>query len=543
MEVSMNLKIKAVGAYYTPAGVVADTVANPKYADYTVDNQENTYNLYVTSKLSPAAISVRIPVELEKDDVIFMNGFQSATESREMTVDERMRGIDAVSAYARRMYTEIVGGDYSIVKYKNKPGVTHGFSYCYFRRGDSYRFFGSLDESTGYTVFKYDANTSTLKVSKDIEGVNFFDNYKAMSLFYAEGSEDEVFDKWFEAIGKSENPPAPELIGYSTKKLDYIDEKIVLRKLSAVNRCFPLKANAFFIDGDYCVDGNWLEPYADRFPHGLRALSDRIKKSDMMSGIRISPFTVDEESEIFIKHKDWILGMPDGRFVKAKKDLYVLDAENAEVREYVREVIHTILFMWGFDIIKLDDLYLAGINCGCGKSRGEKMCDAMAFLRECCGGKLMYVDHTPLMPAFGVADYCAISCDAVSNKTPSVYAKRFYRESASVRNAAADVVFRRGLNKRAFLSAPCGISFDEKEFFFDENFNSAEQNVLTNIEGLFTSVLIFHDSAAAYDLHQKRRFVKTCNLSRAKNVTVDKAERGYIINYKLDGRAYVIKFR
>ena len=87
----MNLKIKAVGAYYTPAGVVADTVANPKYADYTVDNQENIYNLYVTSKISPAAISVRIPVELEKDDVIFMNGFQSATESREMTVDESVK--------------------------------------------------------------------------------------------------------------------------------------------------------------------------------------------------------------------------------------------------------------------------------------------------------------------------------------------------------------------------------------------------------------------------------------------------------------------
>lgn len=539
----MNLIIKAVGAYFTPAGIVADTVANPKYADYTVDSGENSYNLYVSSKLSPAAVSVRIPVVVDDGEVIFMNGFQSATESREMTVDEKMRGIDAVSAYARRVYTEVVGGDYSIVKYKNKPGVIHGFSYCYFRSGDFFRFFGSLDESTGYTVFKYDASTATLKVSKDIEGVKTFDNYKAMSLFYAEGSEEEVFDKWFEAIGKSENPPAPEIVGYSTKKLDFIDEKVVLRKLSAVKRCFPLKPNAFFIDGDYCTDGSWLEPYADKFPHGLRAISDKIKADDMMSGIRISPFTVDEDSEIFIKHKDWILSMPNGRFVKAKKDLYVLDAENEEVRAYVREVIHTILFMWGFDIIKLDDLYVAGINCGNGKSRGEKMCDAMAFLRECCGGKLMYADHTPLMPAFGVADYCAVSCDAVANKAPQAYSKRFYRESASVRNAAADVVFRRGLNKRAFLSAPCGISFDEKEFFFDENLNEAEQNVLTNIEGLFTSVLIFHDSAAAYDQKKKRRFIKTCSLSRAKNVTVEKAERGYIINYKLDGRSYVIKFR
>ena len=539
----MNLSIKAVGAYFTPSGIVADTATNPKYAQYTVDKGDNTYNLYVTSKLSPAAVSVRISLEVAEDEVIFMNGFQSATESREHSISDKMRGIDAMSAYAQRVYTEVVGGDYSIVKYKNQSGITHGFSYCYFRCGDSYRFFGSLDESTGYTVFKYDANTSTLKVSKDIEGVKMFDNYKAMSIFFAEGSEDEVFDKWFEAIGKNDNIPAPELIGYSTQKLDVIDEKIVLRKLSAVKRCFPIKANAYIIDGEYCVHGNWLTPYDDKFPKGIRFLSDKIKESDMISGICISPFTVGEDSEVFEKHKDWILSMPNGRFVKAKKNLYVLDSENEEVREYVREAIHNILYMWGFDLIKLDNLYVAGISCGNGKSRGERMCSAMDFLRECCGGKLMYADDTPLMPAFGVADYCAISCDAYSNKIPAAYAKRFYRESASVRNAAADIVFRRALNKRAFLSVPCGISFDEKEFFFDENLNSAEQNVLANIEGLFTSVLIFHDSGAAYDQKKKHRFVKMCNLARAKNVTVERAENGFVVNYKLDGRSYTIKFR
>ena len=539
----MNISIKAVGAYFTPAGIVADTASNPKYAHYKIDITDNTYNLYVTSKLSPAGISVRIPLKVKDTEMVFMNGFQSATDSREHTLKYKMRGVDAMSTYAKRVYTEAVGGDYSIVKYKNEPGVTHGFSYCYFRKGDHYRLFGSLDESTGYTVFKYDANTSTLKVSKDIEGVTCFDNYKAMSIFFAEGTEDYVFDKWFEAIGKKDTIPAPEIVGYSTKKLDDIDEKLILRKLSAVKRCYPVKANAYIIDGEYCVHGDWLEVYEHKFPKGMRALSDKIKSSDMISGICISPFTVDEKSEVFVKHKDWMLSMPNGRFVKANKDLYVLDSENESVRAYVRGVIHNILYMWGFDMIKLDNLYVAGISCGNGKSRGERMCSAMEFLRECCGGKLMYTDHTPLMPAFGLADYCAISCDAYSHKIPHAYAKRFYRESISVRNASADIVFRRGLNKRAFLSAPCGISFDEKEFFFDGNLNNAEQNVLTNIAGLYSNVLVFHDSGAAYDQKMKLRFVKMCNLSRAKDIVLEKVENGFVINYKLDGKSYVIKFR
>ncbi len=539
----MDIKIKAVGAYFTPEGIVADTVKNPKYAQYTEECGDNTYTLYVTAEYSPAAVSVRIPVEIEVGDTVFMNGFQSATESRERTVAEKMRGIDVVSAYTRNLFAEMVGGDYSIVKYKNKPGVTHGFSYCYFRSGDKIRLFASLDESTGYTVFKYDAWTSTLKISKDIEGVKCFNNYKAVSLFYAEGTEAEVFDKWFEILGKSENHPAPALVGYTTKKLDAIDAGRIERKLNAVNTCFPVKPNVYIIDGEYCVAGDWMAYDEEKFPEGLEPLSDAIKASGLMSGLCISPFTVSENSKIFEDHKDWILCKPDGKFLRAKKNLYVLDSENANVREYVREVLHTVLYMWGFDLVKLDDLYVAGIIPSGGKSRGEKMCSAMAFLRECCGGKLMYADHTPLMPAFGIADYCAVSCDAVSDILPSAYSKRFYRESASVRNASADIVFRRGLNKRAFLSAPCSVSLDDKEFFLDGRLNVAEQNVLTNLEGLFTSVLIANDSTAAYDQKKKRRFKKMCDLTKATDVKVKRSAGGFLVSYKFEGKSYVVKFK
>ena len=200
--------------------------------------------------------------------------------------------------------------------------------------------------------------------------------------------------------------------------------------------------------------------------------------------------------------------------------------------------------MWGFDLVKLDNLYVAGIVPSTGKSRGEKICDAIAFLRECCGGKLMYVDHTPLMPAFGVADYCAISCDATSDNIPSLGRKIIYRESASVKNASADIVFRRQLNRRAFLNAPCHVSLDEKEFFFDDKLNSAEQNVLTNLEGLFSSVLITIDSTASYNQRKKRRFIRMCALAKdAENVSVNKTNNGFLVGYKYGDRAYVLKFR
>ena len=540
----MEIKIKAVGAYFTPEGVVADSVNNPKYAVYNAEQGEHAYHLYVTAEYAPAAVSARIPLEVGDDDTVFMNGFQSATDSRELPVGEKAKGIDAVSDYARRWYFEKMGGDHSIAKYRNKPDVTYGFSYCYFRSGDQIRLFASLDESTGYTVFNYDAENATLKISKDIEGVKCFNHYKALSLFFAEGNEDEVFDQWFAALGKSENPPAPALVGYTTKKLPEINEDRIGRKLLAVTTSFPVKPNVFIIDGDYCVSGDWLEPFEETFPVGLREISDNIKDAGMMSGLCISPFTADGASELFATHRDWFLTSPDGKLVKTKRNLYVLDLDRDDVRAYIHEVLHTVLFMWGFDLIKLDNLYVAGLFPSCGRSRGEKMCNALRFLRECCGGKLMYTDHTPLMPAFGLADYCAISCDAVSNNMPAAYTQRFYREGASVRDASADIVFRRGLNHRAFLNAPCPVSLDDKENFMDGRLNNAEQNVLTNLEGLFTSVLIMSDSTARYTQKKKRRFKRMCALANeAEAVKVTRAEDGFLVSYRFAGKAYVVKFR
>lgn len=42
---------------------------------------------------------------------------------------------------------------------------------------------------------------------------------------------------------------------------------------------------------------------------------------------------------------------------------------------------------WHFDMVKLDFLYAAAIEPRNNKTRGQLMCEAMDFLRECCGDK------------------------------------------------------------------------------------------------------------------------------------------------------------
>ncbi len=536
----MDIKIKSAAAFYTPDGVVADSPAKSQYATYREEIDTNTYKLYVDSDYKPAGVALKMTLEPSVKDTVFMNGFQSATESREMNVASKMSGAQTVSNYVKDKYAAFSGGDYAFVPYKNKPGFLHGFSYCYFKHGNKIKLFASLDETNGYTIFKFDAWNCTLRVSKDVEGMDRFTSKPAISLFYAEGKEDEVFDLWFEQLAERDTAPAERLVGYSTAELDIISEDVVYKKIGDMKR-FPVKPNFFLVDERYCMGGDWLKPDRRKFPVGFKAIVNEMHESGLVAGITLSPFTIDEKSRLAEKHGDWILRTEDGRYVKIKKNLYVLDITNPEVREYIRECLHTILFMWGFDLVKLNNLYAVAMFPLAGKNRGELMCEAIAFLRECCGGKLIFADNVPLMAAFGKVDYCSVTCDAVTDNLPAYMRSKRFRESPSVNNATSDMVFRRQLNKRGFLNATCAVSLAEKEKFHDGNLNNAEQNLFCSIAGLFSSVIMTTDDVTEYNQKQKRRFRKMCSLTSATNVRVKKASGKHIVAYKLDNKNYFIK--
>ena len=153
----------------------------------------------------------------------------------------------------------------------------------------------------------------------------------------------------------------------------------------------------------------------------------------------------------------------------------------------------------------------------------------------------MFADHVPLMSAFGIADYCSVTCDAVSDKLPAYIRSKSFRESPSVKNAANDIVFRRQLNGRAFLNATCTLSLEEKESFLDGKLNNAEQNLLCSLAGLFSSVIVTTDNVATYNQKQKRRFRKMLALSNAQDVRVKKISGKYIVGYKFEDKNYFIK--
>ena len=86
--------------------------------------------------------------------------------------------------------------------YGHQKGQSHGFSYCYFRKGKQFRLVASLDEKPGYTILRYDSGKALLTLERDCAGVEHpGGSFPLFDLFFAEGSETEVFDGWFQAMG------------------------------------------------------------------------------------------------------------------------------------------------------------------------------------------------------------------------------------------------------------------------------------------------------------------------------------------------------
>ena len=129
------------------------TNKNDKNLTFSLKEGVNNVIIDFNEEIIESIIAVS-KYQMEEDEVVFMNGYQTWSSCRELNNKERMRGIDHLPKAIVNKFSLDRYADYHFVKYDNKRGCSHGFSYCYFRKGNRYRLFGSLDETPGYTIFR-----------------------------------------------------------------------------------------------------------------------------------------------------------------------------------------------------------------------------------------------------------------------------------------------------------------------------------------------------------------------------------------------------
>ncbi len=486
-----------------------------------------------------------LPYKYESNQRVFVNGYQSWTDSREYFLDEEMTELSKFTEfYVKTPFVKKIGigksGDYFICDYPRCKGLFYGFSYGYVRTGSRVDIFGSLSERSGFTIVRFDVRNVQVIIEKDLAGVEFSGRTVVADYALISGEYDEAFDKYFEMMD-IKCLQKEQKCGYTTWYNYYggITQDIVIRDLESLSK-LDEKVDIFQIDDGYQkAIGDWIETKQDKFPGGMKKLADEIHKRDMLAGLWLAPLAATKNSSIYKKHKDWLVRDEKGRLYVAGPNwgpFYAIDIYNKEAAEYIRHFFNVILNEWGFDMVKLDFLYAACVVPIHNKTRGQIMCDAMDFIRECVGDKMILGCGVPLMPAFGKVDFCRIGADVDLSWERK---KNRIREDVSTPNTVNCTIFRRHLDGRAFLNDP------DVFLLRDNNINIPfeKRKLLAKINGLFGKLLFVSDNVDDYSKEQMTVFLNTIKKKDVKIIKAEFTERHIIsVEYIENGENKAFKF-
>lgn len=473
--------------------------------NYKASTQRIRLDLKTKVPIEILNLTVTVPYVFDVDDRVFPNGYQSWTDCREMFVNEVPQHTVLPTTLVFRHTLLGASGSYNFTENIKTPGVFTAFSYLYVRNGSEYDLFASLSERNGYTIIRTDCEKGEINIIKDLEGVVYNGEYNIFDVVNLTGEEDEVFDKWF-ALMNIEKPTAKVKNGYTTWYNYYsnINEKIVTDDLEALSK-IDADVDIFQIDDGYqTATGDWLSIDFKKFPHGMKAEADAIHKKGMLAGLWLAPFGAQFTSNILKTHPEWFIKDQKGKLVKCGPNwggFCALDIEIPEVRDYIKHFFDVVLNDWGFDLVKLDFLYAACQIPNHNKTRGQLMCEAMDFLRECVGDKQILGCGVPLMPSFGKVNYCRIGADMDLKWDSKTFT---HREFVSTKNTLGNSIFRRQLNGRAFLNDP------DVFLLRDNNMQCTfeQRKIISTVNKLFGSVLFTSDNVGDYRQEQLDELLK-----------------------------------
>ncbi len=546
MVLIMNIKDFTLKVQYSLNGKDFVTSSNDDNLSFDYQITDNSLKVILNAKSHVKISLAEIFYDhyFESSERFFANGYQSWTTSKEYKKGDRQIGLHNFSKLPFIRDISGATGDYSFTEYGRD--LFHSFSYTYMRKGEKVQFVGSLNERTGYTIFYADVRENVLAIVKDVDGVEISGEYELLNVCFFDGTYDSVFDKYFKLYPDKKTDRVKHLAGYTSWYNYYqnINEKSILRDLEGLKKVGEL-ANIFQIDDGYEeMVGDWNYD-VEKFPNGMRPIVDKIHSQGLLAGVWLAPFSAQFGSKLVEEHPDWLIRKPNGAKLVggvAWNGFYVLDIEIPEVRKYIKDCFDRVFADWGFDMVKLDFLYSVCILPRNNKSRGQLMCEAMDFLRECVGDKIMLGCGVPLAPAFGKVDACRISCDVEFDFKERFYTKVTNAEIISTKSAINNSVFRRHLDGRIFCNDP-DVFFLREDGLHKPKYTWEQKLLLAKVNNMFGNVLFVSDNVGSYDQKQLDVLKATFTPFNCKVISAEYLDNDIIrVVYKNDGKKYLFEF-
>lgn len=144
--------------------------------------------------------------------------------------------------------------------------------------------------------------------------------------------------------------------GWEAITMDIKEDKI--KKL--IDKCQDLGVELFVLDdgwfgkrnNDHAGLGDWFTN-KKKLPHDIKGLSDYAHKKGLLFGLWFEPEGINEDSDLYRAHPDWIIFDPYHKPSKGRNQ-FTIDMTKGEVREYLYERLVTIIEEGNVDFIKWD---------------------------------------------------------------------------------------------------------------------------------------------------------------------------------------------
>jgi alpha-galactosidase len=529
-----NIQYVKSGVEINKTESLQEVINNEDFAIICTDTEN--IKITIRPKLKLKLISFQIILSIEYDNIhkVFCNGLQSWSESREFSIDDSMNPLNSL-IYPNMSYQ----GDYYFTDYSNDKGMLHSISYTYLSSEKNCDFYGSLNERTGYTIFYHNTLQGNMHIKKDLCGISIEEPYELLNVIHLNGEYDKVFQCYFQCLDLK--PKNRKVYTGWTSWYNYynnINEQQVMENIEAF-RDIPI--DVIQIDDGYqTAVGDWLS-VSSKFPNGMKYIANTIKLNGNKAGIWISPFICEKKSYLFKNHKDWIVHDGDelqraGYGSLWGGEYYSLNIYNHEFQEYLKKVFTVIIEVWGFEFIKLDFLYAAGIKPIENKTRAEIMYDALELIKEYTKGVETLGCGVPIAPALGKFDYCRIGSDMSTFWEDEAIKLCNFRERNSTINSLFNTIYRRHFNGYGFSNDPDVIMLRS----IDNELNYAQRKTLLLINLVLGGMLFISDNIKLYDENERYQFLSIFPIREKVINSVKCDEEKCIIDFQCNEIHYLL---
>lgn len=498
----------------------ADFQCNPVPGEH-LRKEGSQYSIFLHPKqdMTVQRLEIQFDIPLSAAARFLANGYQSGSETRWLPVTGSVPRLRRPAwGYFGRYGDDLLPG------IPRGSGRLHSWTYTLLNDppGDA-TFLGSLDESTGFTLFLYDRAHGVLTVRRDMEGLRLSHSFPTLNFVVLHGGEKNVYDAYYQLLGM-EPGPVPILervtIGWTSRLHSaQLSEAVLHKNLDAFAALYAtigqpefgteetgstgLPAAFFQIDdGWQTAVGDWLSVNS-ALPADMGKVAALIREKQLLPAIWLAPFVASSGSNLVKKHPDWLLKDTKNKPLRVGWNpqwagwFHALDFYHPGVQEWLAGVFHVVCERWNFEILKLDFLFAVCLAPPPGKTRGQVMYDAVQFLMELTGEKRFHAGSIPLGAALGFVDCCRFGADI-----KPVWESRF-QAFVRRRERAAALPALRSILHRWRLQHICQIDPDVFVLQNDrQQLSVLQQHTVLTINVLFGNLLYTSDDIGEWSSEQ-----------------------------------------